>query len=71
MYTDGLTEALNTTREEFSNERVERVMEQLPDNSPDALCDAMIHAVNEFQKGTRFDDDVCLLAFRWNGPKAG
>ena len=68
MYTDGVIEEPNENNEEFGLERVQESLRQQPDNHPETLCNALVNAVCSFQECTQLDDDVCLLAFRWNGP---
>ncbi len=67
MYTDGLIEEANEAGEEFGSNRVKTLLEQQPDKDPSALCDALVDTITEFNSGSVLTDDICLLAFRWNG----
>ena len=68
MYTDGLIEEANEAGEEFGSDRVKTLLEQQRDKDPQALCDALVDTITEFNSGAVLTDDICLLAFRWNGP---
>ena len=67
MYTDGLIEEANEAGEEFGSNRVKTLLEQQPDKDPSALCDALVDTITEFNSGSVLTDDICVLAFRWNG----
>ncbi|MBI9020884.1 MAG: SpoIIE family protein phosphatase [Verrucomicrobia bacterium] len=67
MYTDGLLEEINKEGEEFGMTRAREVLQKQQDNGPKVACDSLVDAVNEFNSGAPLTDDVCLLAFRWNG----
>ena len=68
LYTDGLLEETNDENEEFGPARMREVLDRQTDNDPEQLCNGLIRAVTEFHHRDQFDDDICLLAFRWNGP---
>ena len=67
MYTDGLIEEANEAGEEFGSERVKTKLQKQTHNDPKTLCDALVDTITEFNSGAVLTDDVCLLAFRWNG----
>jgi sigma-B regulation protein RsbU (phosphoserine phosphatase) len=67
MYTDGLIEEPNQDNEEFGIDRIRKTLCQQPDNDPVTLCNALVESVCSFQECSQLDDDICLLAFRWNG----
>jgi sigma-B regulation protein RsbU (phosphoserine phosphatase) len=68
MYTDGILEELNPHNEEFGTERALGTLNEQSDNLPETLCNSLLKVVRDFNNHTPFSDDVCLLAFRWNGP---
>ncbi len=68
MYTDGLIEETNEAGEEFGSNRVQALLQQQRNNDPQTLCDTLVDTVSEFNKNAVLTDDICLLAFRWNGP---
>ncbi|NOZ22251.1 MAG: SpoIIE family protein phosphatase [Planctomycetes bacterium] len=65
LYTDGVTEAQNTTRELYGEERFLEVLINHVGQAPEDLCDTVIAAVNEYQGENQFDD-ITLLVFRRN-----
>ena len=68
MYTDGLIEESNETGEEFGSKRVHALLREQNNSDPQTLCDALVDAVSDFNSEAVLTDDICLLAFRWNGP---
>ncbi len=68
MYTDGILEETDTSGEEFGEKRALQVLSSQQDNIPDLSCDSLVDAVKTFHGGTRLNDDICLLSFRWNAP---
>jgi sigma-B regulation protein RsbU (phosphoserine phosphatase) len=68
MYTDGVLEEPDKNDEEFGVERIQETLSQQTDNHPKTLCDALVDTVCSFRGCSQLNDDVCLLAFRWNGP---
>ncbi|MEW6358676.1 MAG: SpoIIE family protein phosphatase [Planctomycetota bacterium] len=65
LYTDGVTEAQNTTRELYGEERLQEVLTPHVGQAPEDLCDTVIAAVNQFQGENQFDD-ITLLILRRN-----
>jgi len=68
MYTDGLLEEVNQDGEEFGMIRAKEILQKQQNNDPKELCDALVDAVRVFNSSAPLTDDICLLAFRWNGP---
>lgn len=68
MYTDGLVEETDEAGEEFGSHRVQALLQKHRGNTPQALCDALVDTITTFNSGAVLTDDICLLAFRWNGP---
>ena len=66
MYTDGLLEETNNHNEEFGTERMQEILCRQANNHPVNLCNALVDGVCSFQECSQLDDDICLLAFRWN-----
>jgi sigma-B regulation protein RsbU (phosphoserine phosphatase) len=63
MYTDGVTDALNESGQDFGLERLQAVIETNAKTSASALIDAIIEAVNQFAGIiTPFDDLTILVA---------
>ncbi|HKL21288.1 MAG TPA: SpoIIE family protein phosphatase [Tichowtungia sp.] len=67
LYTDGLIEEPDKHAEEFGIENVSKTIAAQEGNEPKAVCQALVDAVQNFNDHEQLSDDVCLLAFRWNG----
>lgn len=67
LYTDGVTEAMNEDREEFTIERLQELLGEHPGLSAPALIRAVIRSVTEFTGGVAQSDDITLLALRYQG----
>jgi sigma-B regulation protein RsbU (phosphoserine phosphatase) len=63
LYTDGLTEAENSSRDLFGMERVDEVIATF-EGSPQELIETMTAAVHQFVGDTEQSDDLTMLAFR-------
>ena len=65
LYTDGLTEAINSVGEEFSSKRVAEVVAQTPeDASSEQINSRLIKTIENFTGRRQQDDDVTLLTIR-------
>jgi sigma-B regulation protein RsbU (phosphoserine phosphatase) len=65
VYTDGVTEALDASEEEFGLERLERVLTATSEVSADDLCRRVFDAVGEFAADVpQYDDQTLLLVRR-------
>ena len=69
LYTDGLTEAKNIRRKEFTLQRVEEVVKTYlsltPEPAPQDLLDKMQQAVRAFVQDAEQSDDLTMLALRY------
>ncbi|MBR5715065.1 MAG: SpoIIE family protein phosphatase [Bacteroidales bacterium] len=67
LYTDGLTEAENDTKEQFGSQRMHTIIAKtLSDSaSPKALIGQMTEAVHDFVGDTEQSDDLTMLAIRF------
>ena len=63
LFTDGVTEAMDTSNQLYSEARLEKLLEK-SDNTPDQLTGAVLDAVEEFATGAEQADDITILAFR-------
>ena len=64
LYTDGLTEAENTSHGQFGEERILNVLRGENGKSPAAIIDTVSDAVRDFTAGAEQSDDLTLLAIR-------
>ncbi|MEO9964442.1 MAG: PP2C family protein-serine/threonine phosphatase [Reichenbachiella sp.] len=64
-YTDGLNEAINQEEEEFGEEQIDKIVEDLIDTCPHELNETMMQAVNQFRDGKEYRDDVTILSAKF------
>ncbi len=65
VYSDGITEAMNSQRdEEFGEERLQKVIQKHLDKSSKQLMEQIFRAVRDFTEGTPQSDDMTLLAIQ-------
>src|SRR5690606_26178304 len=69
-YSDGFTEALDTSGEEFGEERLIGVIKAHHGEPAAELLDHVIEAVQTFARGAEQYDDVTALVVRYTGPPA-
>jgi sigma-B regulation protein RsbU (phosphoserine phosphatase) len=62
FYSDALAESANAEEEQFGKERLMEAVKSVCDRPLDAGLDVIIAAVDEWQEGEHFDDDVSILA---------
>jgi sigma-B regulation protein RsbU (phosphoserine phosphatase) len=67
LYTDGVSEALNPEREQFSQERLKHLLAEATGDSPQGLIDRVVHAVRGFVDGAPQSDDITILAALYGG----
>jgi serine phosphatase RsbU (regulator of sigma subunit)/anti-sigma regulatory factor (Ser/Thr protein kinase) len=65
LYTDGLTEAKDTQRQQFTLSRVKEVVSNCLDVSAEQLVSALENEVGNFTKGAPQSDDMTLLTIRY------
>ena len=65
LYTDGLTEAENTTHSQFGEARMLAELEKMSRATPRELIDHISEAVQVFESGTEQSDDLTMLAIRY------
>ena len=64
MYTDGITEAMSISREEFGNERLEKIIKNSRTKSASEINKEIIEAVQEFTIGAEQSDDISLIIMK-------
>ena len=70
FYTDGITEACNTTDDEFGEERLDNQLGTKRHSAMGDLVDIVVKAVEAFAIGMEQFDDMTCLALRWNAVKS-
>ena len=66
MFTDGVTEAMNKSRELFGESRLEAYLTAMDDTSVQAVVKGVLAAVRKFADGAEQSDDITLLAFKYD-----
>lgn len=70
LYTDGVTEAMNKTRELFTKERLQQTLSEQPEGrSAEEILTAVRHAVTAHADGADPSDDVTMLGLVYYGAK--
>ncbi|MBQ3754057.1 MAG: SpoIIE family protein phosphatase [Prevotella sp.] len=65
LYTDGLTEARNASRDFFGLGHIEALLGQCADATPEEIVDKVVAEVGQFAGETEQSDDLTLLAVRF------
>ncbi len=65
MYTDGVTEAANTSGEEFDFSRLIGVLKQHPITAPKLLVNELVVAIKRFVNGAPQSDDITTLCLKY------
>jgi serine phosphatase RsbU (regulator of sigma subunit) len=67
VFSDGISEALNTAGEEFGEARLLDVIERASPGDPQGLVDAIVDGVRSFTAGAAQSDDITVMAVRYKG----
>ena len=67
LFTDGVTESLNTKGEFFSDERLHTLLERLPGSSAEEIVRCVVNEVRIFSAGEIPSDDVTAMALNYRG----
>ena len=67
IFTDGVSEALSVSGEEFGEERILDVVRGNIDVEPRSMLDALVARVKEFTHGAPQNDDLTALVVRYQG----
>jgi sigma-B regulation protein RsbU (phosphoserine phosphatase) len=70
VFSDGVSEALSVSGEEFTDARIIAAIQPHYGDEPQKLLDALLHAVKHFAAGAAQSDDVTALAVRYRGSGA-
>ena len=64
MFTDGITEAMDTKEEEFGEERLQNTIQKWPDLSAQDLMDKISSEVKQFSEGAPQADDITMVVLK-------
>jgi len=67
VFSDGVTEALNTEGTEFGDDRLQSCVETHRQLTSAALLDCVLRTVREFSVGAAQSDDLTALVLRYEG----
>lgn len=65
LYTDGITEAENLTKDLFGSKRLEGIVKDYSSRSIQELCSFIATSVNEFTGGAEQSDDITILGLEY------
>jgi phosphoserine phosphatase RsbU/P len=64
IFSDGVTEAMSTSREQFGEERLEELLADVGDASSDDILKTILGAVRSHTEGAEQNDDITMVAVR-------
>jgi sigma-B regulation protein RsbU (phosphoserine phosphatase) len=67
IFSDGLTEALNVSGEEFGEERLLSCIKSNCEATPPALVECLLESVQQFSAGAEQTDDLTVLVLHYSG----
>lgn len=65
LYTDGLTEAMNSSEEEYGEERFQRFVDSHLDIDPEQFHTVFLEKMSEFSQDVPLTDDLTLLSLKF------
>jgi len=68
LYTDGITEAMNSQRNLYTEERLQTTLDRLRDLKLPDLVGGVMDDVRLFAAGAPQSDDIAMLVIRYQGP---
>ncbi len=70
VFSDGVSEALSASGEEFGDDRIIECVQALRETTPRAMLDGLFARVRDFTAGAPQSDDVTALVMRYRSPAA-
>jgi serine phosphatase RsbU (regulator of sigma subunit) len=64
IFTDGVTEAVDTSEQEFGEARLEEILRRNGTDTSAEICDRIVAAVRDFESGADQNDDITLVVAR-------
>jgi sigma-B regulation protein RsbU (phosphoserine phosphatase) len=64
VYSDGITEAINSEEDEFGLQRLEKLILENRNNSPQSLADKIVQEIRTYCGSTPQYDDLTLLIIK-------
>lgn len=69
LFSDGVSEALSATGEEFGDDRILECLQARGHDDPPRILEHLLQAVRQFTTGALQSDDVTALVVRYTGPR--
>ena len=69
LYTDGVTEAENTAKEQYGDARLRDELNRLDSRDPKKLIQGIRQSVADFADGAEQFDDITMTALTYHGPQ--
>jgi serine phosphatase RsbU (regulator of sigma subunit) len=69
VYTDGVTDALNTKEERFGENRITHTLNKLSCTEPGSVIKGLFSEIVTFSAGTEQYEDIGMVCFRYHCPK--
>ena len=70
LYTDGVTEAVNTADELYGEDRLRRVLAAQPTGTAREICESVHADIRSYSDGATQTDDITMLAVVFNGARS-
>jgi sigma-B regulation protein RsbU (phosphoserine phosphatase) len=70
LYTDGMTDCRSPKGEPFGLERIKRTLGGMANFNAQQICDRLLATLQEYQNGSKQDDDVTLVAVNATGDES-
>ncbi len=67
IFSDGVSEALNSAGEEFGDARLQAIAEQIGQATAQTIVDRIVSEVRTFTKGAAQSDDITVMVIRYLG----
>jgi sigma-B regulation protein RsbU (phosphoserine phosphatase) len=67
IYTDGVSEAVNTKTEMFEEERLQQLLESFQGQTVEQLAETIREGVKTFTQGAAQSDDITILVVQYKG----
>jgi sigma-B regulation protein RsbU (phosphoserine phosphatase) len=65
LFTDGVTNAQNREKKFFGTEKLESILERMPDCSAETLIDDLTHTLKAYETSGIQADDITLMAVKY------
>lgn len=70
LYTDGITEAMNTEKELYSRQRLEKLLNHTAMRvAPEDIIESVLQQVHHHMGAAEQSDDMTMLVLKYNSPR--